>query len=452
MSLSPLVFTGVSKYSDDFQTIIDRATKIAQLPVTQLQNQQKDLLQQKIQVGALSAAASSLSTALGNLGKLASQKALNGTSSDTSRVTVSSVNASAPASYVISDISSIARSAAETSLSGYADSTTAAVSSTGHVRLSVAGQNYDLDLSGSNNLTGLRNAINGLHAGVTASVLTTGTGATPYYLSITANATGAKALELHDDPTGANTNLITANNPGANTEFKINGVAVSKASSVINDVVPGVTFTIRDTTTSGQTVSLNLASSRTNLETALDSFVSAYNAARDQVNGQSGEAAGLLSGDFLVRELGTKLSKLTTYYQASGSIHGLADLGVVIDSNGVASLDSTVIDNLAPSELEDAFSFLGTSTSGFGGISRDVAQISDPFTGLAKLQTDQYDAANRRINERITDINSRISDMQKSMASRLQVMDTLLASLQSQQNTLTASIDSLTYSTYGKSQ
>ena len=44
MSLTPLTFTGVSTYSRDFQTILNRATQIASLPIQQLQNQQKDLL------------------------------------------------------------------------------------------------------------------------------------------------------------------------------------------------------------------------------------------------------------------------------------------------------------------------------------------------------------------------------------------------------------------------
>ncbi|MBI3679636.1 MAG: hypothetical protein HY235_04505, partial [Acidobacteria bacterium] len=48
MSLSPLTFTGVSTFSQDFQTILDRASRIASLPIQALQNQQKDLIQQKL--------------------------------------------------------------------------------------------------------------------------------------------------------------------------------------------------------------------------------------------------------------------------------------------------------------------------------------------------------------------------------------------------------------------
>ena len=39
-SVGSLYFTGLSSYSSDFQSIIQRAVQIAQLPVTKLQNEQ----------------------------------------------------------------------------------------------------------------------------------------------------------------------------------------------------------------------------------------------------------------------------------------------------------------------------------------------------------------------------------------------------------------------------
>jgi hypothetical protein len=44
VAISPLTFTGVSSFSNDFQTILNRAVAIAQLPITALQNHQSDLL------------------------------------------------------------------------------------------------------------------------------------------------------------------------------------------------------------------------------------------------------------------------------------------------------------------------------------------------------------------------------------------------------------------------
>lgn len=452
MSFAPLTFTGISSFSEDFQTILNRATQIASLPITALQNQQKDLLQQKLLVTNLSGAVDSLASSVSALGALGDNKALSASSTNTAKVTASNVNSSAPANYTITEIASVAKAAAETSLSGYADSNAAAVSSTGTVQLTVGSSNYTIDLTGKNNLTGLRDAINDLGAGVTASVLTTGTGANPYYLSVTANSTGATTLELRDDPTGANTNLLTASNQGANTEFKLNGVLVSKKTTFINDVVPGVTFNILATTDVDESVTVNIASDRSKVSTALQSFVANYNAVREQLNAQIGSGAGLLSGDFLIREVQSRLRSVTSYEGGDGSITSLGALGVEFDRDGVASLNSDVFDSLTSSQISDSFSFLGSSSTGFGGRASLLTTVSDAVTGLAKIQLDKYEETDSRISEQVAKLSERLSTMQLTLSAKLQAADSLLASLQSQQSVLDASIQSLNYSLYGRKE
>jgi len=451
MSLSPLTFTGVSKFSADFQTILNRTVNIASLPVQALQNQQKDLLQQKLLVSNLSSTVAGLATAVSNLGQTAKSKALQASSSNTSKVTATNVSLAAPATYTISNITSVAKSAAETSLSGYANASSAAVSSTGTVKLVVGSSEYTIDISSSNNLTALRNAINASGAPVTASVLTTGNGATPYYLSITANEAGATTLELRDDPTGANTNLLSNLNQGANTVFDLNGVQVSKKSTFINDVVPGLTLNINSTTSGAETITVAVNSNKSALASDLNAFVSAYNSVREQVNAQVGSGAGLLSGDYLVREVQSRLRGLSNY-SGTGDIKGLADLGVEFDSAGVASFDSSVITNLTANQLEDAFTFLGTTNTGFGGLSKSLTDISDSVIGLARIQLDKYEESDKRITTQISEQTARISAMQISLASRLQAADALLASLESQPSVLDASIQSLNLTLYGRNE
>ena len=42
MGIAPLAFTGVSSFSADFQTILERARQISQVAVKQLQNKDSD--------------------------------------------------------------------------------------------------------------------------------------------------------------------------------------------------------------------------------------------------------------------------------------------------------------------------------------------------------------------------------------------------------------------------
>jgi flagellar hook-associated protein 2 len=449
MGISPLTFTGVSKYSTDLQTILTRAVQIASQPITQLQNDQSKIVQQKQLATNLGGAVSTLTDSLKAIGELGNNKALVATSSDTTKVTINSTNASTAASYTISEITSVARSASASS-AGYTTGDQAAVSATGTVRLTIAGVDHDITLSASeNNLAGLRDKINNLNLGVTATVLTTGTGATPFNLSLTSSTSGVKSIQLHDDPTGANTDLIASSDNGANTEFKLNGVPISKSSNLINDVVPGVSFNIAGTTTAGQTVTVNLSSSRTSISSTLNAFVSAYNAVLAQVDAQVGPSAGLLTGDLLVREASSSLRALTGY-QGSGSIKNLADIGIIFGTDGKASFDQPTLNGLSDSQVQGAFTFFGSSRSGFGGLQSRLNSLSDPVTGLFALQQARYNDSDKRISNDILTLTDRVTALQKSTAARLQTYDTLLASLASQQNTLNASIQSLNFALYGK--
>lgn len=449
MGITPLAFTGVSTYSADFQKILERTVAIASQPITQLQSEQTKIFQQKTLATGLQSVVSSLASSIGSLGAIGASKALGATSSNTSKVTIGTVTASSPATYTISDITSVARAASATS-TGFADGNATAVSATGTVKFSFNGTDHTITLgTGENTLTGLRDKINNLGAGVTASILTTGTGATPYYLSITSNTSGLKPIALEDDPNGAATSLIGTADDGANAEFKVNGVAVSKGSNLINDVVNGVTFSITGTTTGAETVSLTLSSSRSTLSSKLQSLISAYNDVLAAADAQIGEAAGLLTGDFLVRETKDALRTISGY-QGSGNIKSLAEIGVTFGNDGKASFDSATFAALSDSQLQDTFTFLGSETSEFGALKSRFSQLSDPVTGLIALQTTKYDESDKRISARVDELVARLTALQQSTATRLQTVDALLGSLESQQTIIDASYKSLQLTLFGK--
>ena len=96
MAITPLSFTGISQFSNDFQTILNRAVAIAQLPVTALQNQQTNILQEKQLSTSFETAVSALAATVTNLGAIGASQAMGATSSDTSKVTIASTSATGP--------------------------------------------------------------------------------------------------------------------------------------------------------------------------------------------------------------------------------------------------------------------------------------------------------------------------------------------------------------------
>lgn len=450
MSLSPLTFVGISKFSADLQTILNRAQQVSSFPLQALQNDRTDLLQKKTLTLTLQNLAGDLSNSLQKMANTGDAKGFEGTSSKPSAVTINSISGSTAANYTISDITSVAKAASETSISGYASSETTPVSANGHLRLSLGSETHEIFLtSDKNHLAGLRDAINQLGAGVTATIFTTGTGSDPNFLSVSSNTTGATTLSLHDDPEGSDTSLLTSAQQGSNAEFKLNGVAVSHPRNLINDIISGVTFTIAETTTGTETITISLSSSRSQLSSALTQFVSAYNNMVDFLDTQIGPTAGLLSGSGLISGMASILRRLTSF-QGSGDIRSLSDLGLELDNAGKLSLNQEKLSGLNESRLTSAFALIDSSPQGTGSLVQQFRSFSDPVTGLVKTELDQFGITENRLKSQITTLTERIQQQQAALQSRLQFADTLLASLESQQSMLSAQLESLNLTLYGR--
>ena len=128
MGIAPLAFSGVTSYSQDFQTILTRAVNIASLPLTQLQNEDSDTLTRKSLLGTMQTTVGNLTDAISNLSTVASSNSLGATSSDPSKVTIALSGTASAGSYAISNITSLATAASEMSQSGYADPSATSVS------------------------------------------------------------------------------------------------------------------------------------------------------------------------------------------------------------------------------------------------------------------------------------------------------------------------------------
>ena len=452
MSITPITLTGISTYASDFQSILNRAVGIAQIPLTALENSDATVLQEKTDMGTLSGTVATLASSLQALGTLASTQALAASTSNPAVVAATATGATSAASYTINSITSLAAAASETSLHGYADSNSTPVSATGTVKLTIGSKSYVLSLA-NNTLVGLQNQINGLNAGVTASILTT---SGDNYLSLTDNTTGATTLSLTDDPTtgthtGANTPLLTAINQGTNAQFKLNGITVNQSSNTVNSVIPGVTLQLLDTTPSTAPVTVSLATDPTGVASDLQTFVTNFNALQTALAAQSGTAGGSLAGNDMVTGLEGVVNQLVSYNLPSGTVRSLADLGITFnDTTGQATFSQTTFDGLSSTQVADALKFIGSPTTGLAGFAAQFSQYSDPVTGLMTTEVAGYTQTDQDLQSQIGTLTTQINAMQKSLAQQLSAADAQVAQLQSQQNALTASLQGLSLVLYGQ--
>jgi flagellar hook-associated protein 2 len=448
MSTAPLRFSGISSFSADFQTIVDRAVAIAGLPVKALQKDQVDLMSRKAALASVSAAVAQLAKSLQDLGKLHADGGL-AASVSSGKVTAALESGAQRGAWAIEEISALAQAAAATSNTGWPDRMTTAVAAPeGALELVVGNQTYNFVLHpGENHLQGVRDRINALGAGVTASILSTG-GATPtYYLALSATETGIRTLELRTEAGNPASNLLTQNNPGANAVLRINGVTVEHPGNVISGAIEGVTLTLHGVT-AGESITVQANPSRSALETGLSAFADSYNKLVQELDRHAGEAAGPLRGEALLGQLRMQLSSLAGH-QAAGAMDSLASLGLVFDRNGFLALDRARVQALSAQQVEEALEFLG-GPGGLASRQTQFALFSDPAFGLITQEFQSITDSDVRLTQQIAAMNERIAAMQTTLLARLQSADAFLAQLESQQRMLESSVRSLNLVLYGK--
>ncbi len=449
MSITPLRFTGISAFSDDFQAIVDRTVAIASLPVKAMESYQQEILADKTGLGTLSMAVTSLSGSLSALKGMKDGGSLSVSASST-KVTASMGSGAAPGVYILSDVTSLAQTAVYTAAAGMADTDTTLIDQDGTLNLVIDGVDNQIVLgSGENNLAGLRDAINGAGLGVSASIVDTGSGSNRYYLTLTAEEPGARTYELRTEPLVAGSNIIAQTRAGSDAHFSLNGKPVTAKDNYITGVVPGLNFLLNQTTGAGEQIELTVKSNRSPVTAALSKFVAGYNDLAAVLAQHRGEAGGSLAGSGIVLDLVGKMMNLTGV-TGSGSIGSLADLGVSMGADGVMSLDSSVVSGMSSDSFNQALEFMASENDGLGGMASRFQEFSDPVDGYILVESRQLDAANQRYARQIETVNERISSMQASLLAKLQAADALLASMESQKSMMEATMESLSLVTNGR--
>lgn len=450
MALAPLTFTGISSFSDDFQLILDRSVSIASLPARALEQEQAGLLTRKMAAAELRTAVADLAAALRNLGQLAKGGALTATSSS-SAVWATAGAGAAAGLYRITNIASLATQAVSRSASGFADTDTTPVSDGGGtLELVLDGVSHSVELAPeADNLAGLRDAINASGLGLTATILDAGAGTDRYYLSITANQTGERSIELRRTPGDAGSNLLTTITTGSDAQFELNGVTITSSTNTITSAIPGVTLELRSTTSAGETIDVRIRPSTSGVAGALQSFANAYNALVEKLDTHTGENPGPLAGESFLQDIRSALREITGY-RVEGARGSLFELGISLGSDGRMSFDPAVVQGLPESEIPAVFSLLGDGSAGLSALEPRLSFFSDPLTGAIPAFLKSLDRTDQRLTEQINAIYERVSATRLSLVTRLQAADTLLAQLEGQKNMLNAAIESLNTVLYGK--
>ena len=290
-------------------------------------------------------------------------------------VQVSTNSLASPGAHTIS-ITSLAQ--AQRSVGDGFDNVTAQVNGGNAFTLSltVAGEATDIEISAADtNASAVVNAINQAGAGVSAQLLDTGVeGAADRYKIVLTGQTGASnAFSVSTD--AADTSGLNFTTPtgqdAADAAVTVNGVAISRSTNTIDDVIPGMTFDLLGPTTGAVAVQLNRDSS--GVKERVQSLVTAYNSMVSDFGILTGPASedeediysGSLRGDSTVRSV---LSQMRQVFfgeseTAGESITSLRDMGVSVDKDGVVTLDEAALDEALTTHFEEVVSALAGLTT-----------------------------------------------------------------------------------------
>jgi flagellar hook-associated protein 2 len=341
MATSPLTFTGISRFSDDLQTILQRAVRIASLPIQRMQLDQAKILEQKTALSALDAAVSELTENFASLGLLGARGAVSASSSDTDVATVQLTGSPETLSYTVAVTTAATAAQAATALT-LADSDTTAPRANGLYKLTVGSTVDDFDLLATGS---------GRTAGTTGS----STPATPVSVSVTfANGLSGS---------------ITAN---LNSYF-VGTAAVAGASA--GDTVT-VNFVSADSSINTSIVTDALAGGED--ATALAAALNAKIALNAELNGKVSFSAE--SGKLKLVESDTvgqgftftssNTGTITTGLEGGGSIGGHSAAEIAAALNAQVALNSTL-------------TAAGVTFSAVGGQVQASADAGEKFTFTA---------------------------------------------------------------------
>jgi flagellar hook-associated protein 2 len=165
------------------------------------------------------------------------------------------------------------------------------------------------------------------------------------------------------DNTGSFSNVLQASQAA---KFTLDGIALTRNTNDISDVLSGVTFDLLQPTPSGTSLNVSIGADTNQITNALQTFVTDYNAFRDDVIAQqainpdgTASSSAVLFGDGTVRDVMTQIEQVL-----GTSVNGLtmADIGLSFNQQNELVLDTGTLSTALSTNLGGVTALLSAQT------------------------------------------------------------------------------------------
>ena len=272
--------------------------------------------------------------------------------------------------------------------------------------------------STNNTLSKLAESINSQDIGVSASVIQDSNG---YRLALVSTTSGAPG----DITVSGNTTDLNFNKPvtGKNASLVVDGIPISSASNTVNNVINGVALSLGSPSPTTP-ITINVSPDTTQVTSAINNLVSAYNAVITEINSQfnvasDGSGGGPLETDNSLRDVQSRLLAGVAYSISGNSgVVNLASIGVNFNNDGTLSVDSGKLSSALSSNFSAVQNLLQNSTNGFSqNLSGVLSSINSSGTGILSLDSQSITSTSQGLIHQITDMQSALAVQQANLTS-----------------------------------
>jgi flagellar hook-associated protein 2 len=441
----------------DFGQVVTQLVKVQQLPIDQLNQKKKDL---QTKLGDYDALGAKLLTLQSAADKLRLSQRFDQNSSTVSDDTILAAAASTTAgagSYSI-QVTQLAKAHQITNKAAKAVASTATDivgggSGTFTFRVG-SGTDQTVTLGASATLEDLRAAINDLGAGVTASVINTGTESAPAYrLTLTATNSGASnTITIVADGTDLDF-LNGSGSGGADTlQAAQNAVLVigdpdqttltiQRESNVVSDAIPDVTLSLKSKTAADEPITVSVSRDTGAIKKNVQELLTAYNDVVKFINERSTYDITTKTGGDFFNEGTTKtvLSRLRTALsngvESLTTYTSVGQIGFKTERDGTISLDEAKFDAALSTNYSAVKSLFINQTTTSG-----VAQrINEAVDALNNVESGSFTIRKAALGDSISDLSDEIGRKEDALAryeerlrAQYAALDSLLRRLQGQ--------------------
>ena len=441
----------------DFQQVVSALVAAKKAPIDQLSTDQQTLKDKLADYQTLGTNLLKLQTSAGSLDLASNFDRFTASASDTNVLSASATSEATPGNYTV-NVTQLAAAHQLTNkdAKAMASTTTSIVSGVSATFSFTVGTGsvQNITLGAGASLDDLKAAINDLSAGVSASVLNTGTESTPAYrLVLSSMATGAaNAITITTDETNLDF-LNTSGTGGTDTlqaaqdatlilgDPTANPVTIQRSTNTITDAVSGVTLDLKSLTPVGTTDTVTVGRDTASLKSDIKSLVSAYNDIVKFITSRNTYDAEKKQGGVFFAESSPKTILTRLRQGLTDDVTGLTGLTAVSGVGFKTERDGTI--SITDSALDTALStnytgvknlFIGQSSS--TGVAK---RLSDAIDGLDAIDTGVLTLRQNGLTKSISDLSNRITQKQNSLdeyQARLELqyaqLDGLLRQMQSQ--------------------